>query len=291
MSTFVENDSHIMHKGLRVLGGVALLLLRANASFAQDKCRIVQDRPTGTTQQGGYAFDYYSAMGSNCRIYKLRNHPGKLKTPVRWKAAGEILVDAILAECPSSSKSCDWLEIVKPSWKPYGDKTQLGYGVNKDEYVENPESFADAQRQGATTAGLEPIITSVSGPIQDAEGKPLFIAIRVASIASRESAGYFKLKYAISSLPGGASFKVDSVKRLTKSYASAISAVWESAEDETFLRQLGKKEDNTVVPEGTLYIETEAKEVEVSWKTLSLMQGGQPIFTTTAPAYRSKGEP
>lgn len=71
--------------------------------------------PIGTANQGGYIFNYQSSRGNECRVYRLRNTPGKLLTPTRWNDSQELFLDVNLPEC---KKDCPWTEAVKISaWK------------------------------------------------------------------------------------------------------------------------------------------------------------------------------
>ena len=154
-------------------------------AFAETPCQIVEERPVGSTNQGGYFFDYYSGKGSDCRIVKLRNHPGGLATPVRWNSKEDVLIDTTLAGCASSAKICDWIQVGVPNSLTYVGATLLSYGVSKDEYKETPDAYCVAQRQAAVASGERtPMITSISGPISDAKGKPISVGIRVSSIAT-----------------------------------------------------------------------------------------------------------
>ena len=119
-----------------------LVLILYSQSLSDDRCTVIREKPVTSTNQGGYSFDYYSILGSNCRLFRVRNHPGGLKTPVLWKSSAEVFFDVILAECPASAANCRWIEVSKSAWKPYEDKTLLTCGVNRDEYKEEPEAFA-----------------------------------------------------------------------------------------------------------------------------------------------------
>jgi hypothetical protein len=261
----------------------AFLACECCASSAEE-CKIVQEKSVGSTAQGGYSFDYYSGRGRNCRVYKLRNHPGRLKTPVLWRSGAEVFLGVILNTCLGSAKACDWIAISKPSWKPYGDTSLLSYGLLKDEYEEKPETYVEAQRQASVGGDVRPLITTISGPITDAAGESVQIGIRVTSHATRNAENAFQLKYVFTQLPNGAETEIGTTE--TRAEGAGITLVWQSVESPSFVSSLAKIETRKLRPE--LTVEIVSPSIEVSWNQLILEQRGKPILTTTAPAYRSK---
>jgi hypothetical protein len=160
----------------------------------------------------------------------------------------------------------------------------LSYGVNKDEYKENPETYVEAQRQASISSSLLPLITTISGPITDAWGKPVEIGIRVASYATRNAENGFRLRYVFNLLPEGAETEIGTIS--TKAEGAGITVVWQSMESPSFANDLAKMETRKLKPE--LTVEMVSPSIEVGWNPLILTQGGKRIFSTTAPAYRAK---
>jgi len=255
-------------------------------SYAQEKKRkIVEEKPTLSTNQGGFSFDYGMALGKDCKIVKLHNHPGRLRTPVKWASPKEIFIDTTLVECPSSG-NCDWVNVKIPAWNTYSDKTTLGYGVNRDQYQQDPEAYCNGQRQAASPI---PLITSISGPISDAKGDPIVVGVEVScTVIPNAIKKVFQLRYVIAALQNGVSFQVGSSQ--SSAQGSSMTLLWESAESSEFLQELKRAEVKRVDSERTLVIEVSAPAIEVESKPLTLIQSGQAIFTTTAPAYRPKEE-
>ena len=266
------------------------VLILYSQSLSDDRCRVIREKPVTSTNQGGYSFDYYSILGSNCRLFRVRNHPGGLKTPVLWKSSVEVFFNAILAECPASAANCGWIEVSKSAWKPYEDKTLLTYGVNRDEYKEEPEAFCEAQRQPTLKESLLPMITSIIGSIGDADGKPVVLGIRVSSSVAEISNDGFKIRYVISALPKASPFVIGSSQTSADLDDKTATIIWEAVDSSTFLQQLSKAETKRLEPGATLTIDVPARKVEVGWQSLIVMKDGKRIFTTTAPAYKPKPE-
>jgi len=106
------------------------------------QCRVVDRLPAAEAEveEGGFAFVYQSVAGSladgrSCTVYRLRNLPGRPPTPVRWRAGGEVLVDAArLARC-ADANACDWLEVARYfEGEVEAGETQLSFGLNADSF-------------------------------------------------------------------------------------------------------------------------------------------------------------
>ena len=134
------------------------------------------------------------------------------------------------------------------------------------------------------------MITSIIGPIGDANGKPVVLGIRVSSSVAESSNDGFRLKYLVSALPNTSPFIIGSSQTSALVDDKAATIIWEAAESSTFLQQLSRAETKRLEPGGTLTIEVPARKLEVGWQSLIVMKDGKPIFTTTAPAYKPKPE-
>ena len=68
----------------------------------------------------------------------------------------------------------------------------LSYGVNYNEYKEQPEAF---RKQVQTSRGFPSLTTVISGIVADAQHKPFELGVRVSSYAT--GAGPYKLTYVL----------------------------------------------------------------------------------------------
>jgi len=259
--------------------------------FAQEGCSFQGPPIKGSTNQGGYAFEYESYSGTGptgaCRMYRLRNAPGRLYTPVRWKDSGEIWFDTALPGCPAGTV-CPVLDVVKQSIRVQDGRSSLSYGVNKNEYSEDPSAFK--RHQGESLAGLSGelprFVTTVSGVIADAEQRPLPISIRVASYA-RGAKGPFDFGYEFETGPFASDFSIDLMQ---KNPRTSFNVTWSATSSEEFLTAAKERE--------LMWVAGPDREVKVSFSYPSLIlsdkellivrQGTTPIFVTSAPAYVAK---
>src|SRR5947207_2579995 len=89
--------SPVMKKKATVV--IALTLLVFVSSFGQEECALTETWKSGSTNQGGYSFNFQSNHGKDCRVYRVQNRPGRLLTPVLWKDSREIYIKTNLLEC------------------------------------------------------------------------------------------------------------------------------------------------------------------------------------------------
>jgi len=159
-----------------------------------DECVAKDSLKIGLTNQGGYAFNYQSRKGDGCRLYRVRNTPGHLLTPVIWEDEHEIFFSPDLPECPATAKDCgEWVETTLTDTKPpIKGETSLGYGgPNRDEYKDKPDAFRkDASKHG----GFPALFTAVRGVLADSHQKPLQVDISVKSVVSGTAPDY-RLSY------------------------------------------------------------------------------------------------
>lgn len=258
----------------------------ASSLSAQQDCATTGILPVGLANQGGYAFNYQSGKGTECRLYRLRNNPGKVLTPARWKDVKETFIDVNLPECPANS-TCPWVEAVKISTlATMIDKTTLSYGANKDEYRDEPDAY---RKRVEEATGFPPLITIIRGMVADASKKPLEIAVSVASYAEGMKSPYL-LTYIIRLVGESGPFQILRPGDFPKD-TLAQGLIWEAAASRAFfsdlerrkIRQLSLKEDKEII----VKIEVDGVEVEES-KLLILVQGTTQLAATTAPAYRPR---
>jgi hypothetical protein len=259
-------------------------------SFGKETCLFNGSPISGSTNQGGYAFDYESRSGSSqtgrCRWYGLRNLPGKLFTPAIWKSADEIFIDTNLPECKVDS-TCPWIAVLKQALRVTNGKTSLWYGVNKNAYKDEPTAFERPSDKRAELAKEFPrLVTTISGVIADSENRPIEISLRVVSYV-KGTAPSQQLAYEIQTGPRSPRFTIDPTQRIE---SRDFRVMWSAASSEDFLR--------TATEKGMLWIPGAGEKFTLEFKPTSIVindkqlltisQGDKTIFATTAPAYRPK---
>lgn len=266
---------------------------RSLQTFATEGC-VFQDPPIkGSTNQGGYSFEYESRSGTGpsgaCRWYRLRNTPGRLYTPVKWYAGNDIWFDTALAGC-SAGSTCPWIDVVKQSLRAVDGRSALSYGVNKNEFSDDPSAFQrhPDEKSVAQTVLFTKFVTTVSGVIADAEGKPVPIAVRVVSSVNTGSKPY-SFAYEIQTGPIAGGLSVDLANRGTD---APLRVNWGVTSSESF-RTAAAEEHLTSVgsPQKVAVIDFSSPSLSLEFEEkLIISQGGTSIFTTTAPAYRPQKE-
>lgn len=264
-----------------VLIGLCVLLADAQG------CQALQKKPVGTATQGGYQFDYESATGNNCRLYRARNGPGKVMTPMLWEHGPDTLLDVDLADCAGRS-SCPWVSSVKVWGSPATTtETVLGFGVNRDQYKEKPDAFT--RQQPAEARKLLPFISSLFGSVADTPKSSVNVGVEVTSEAKRRGGpgSDYVLVYSIRLLDGS-----DPLRLLASRprEGQELSIVWEAAQGEAYARQLTAKNAADLLPkERNVVVEVQAKDIVVEEsKVMAVYKGSRRIAATTAPAYRPK---
>jgi len=183
------------------------------------ECGVSEWLPIGLANQGGYSFNYQSGRGRDCRVYRLRNTPGGVLTPVRWREPGEVFIDQELAACTRRASTCPWMEAIKISSRAVTGRTTVSYGVNKDEYSDYP----DAYRRGTGPATFAPLVTILRGTTAGAAGQPVEIEIRVISTA--QGGAVLRLQYEITLIRSSVgAFELVAPGRRPKGFG----IVWES---------------------------------------------------------------
>ena len=151
----------------------AFALTCVAALAAADGCNPTGTIIAGTINRGGYQFEYESREGVNCREYRIRNKPGQPLTPVKWAFDDTVFIDANLPAC-RKTEVCAWTTAVQRSVERNKLPTQIGFGINKDEFTEKPVALVEARQIAAVPTTGTPYAT-MSGVFTDASGKPATI--------------------------------------------------------------------------------------------------------------------
>lgn len=124
-------------------GLVLLILLPGPAALSQssrlDQTVADEELPVGTTGQK-LKIQYQSARGRNTRVYRVRNTPHGILTPVRWKDERDVFMDTTLVKC-RGDESGEWVETTLTHGESQKGDSLLGYGVNQDEFTEKPTAY------------------------------------------------------------------------------------------------------------------------------------------------------
>jgi len=259
-------------------------------SFGKESCLFKDGPISGSTNQGGYSFDYESRSGSSqtggCRWYGLRNSPGRLFTPAIWKSTDEVFIDTNLPECKAASP-CPWISVLKQALRVTDGKTSLSYGVNKNEYKDDPAAFKRHPDERAELAKEFPrLVTTISGVIADSDKRPIEISLRLVSYVKGTAPSY-QLAYEIQTGPRSPRFTIDPIQKIE---SKDFRVTWSAASSESFLRTAKEKEILWVPGAGEKFnLEFKPTAIVVNDKQLlTITQGSTPILATTAPAYGPK---
>jgi hypothetical protein len=267
------------------LGLLLMSLFLCNWSSAQVRCHIQDWLPAGLERQGGYSFDYQSGQGANCRIYRLRNEPGQVRTPVDWRdtrdEVKEVLFDGDLADCPKAA-TCPWVEEIKVSTvSSETGETNLGYGVPKDQYTDKVGAY---RQKLAKQAGFPSFTTILQGVIGGRIAKQHQVAIAVSSSVS--GSGPFHLNYRIELV--GESEPLGTIAKVAND-GELLSFDWQAASTPTFLEKLRTKSRQLSQSSAPLEIEFSVSDVTLEKSAIVVIyEGDSAIAATTAPAYRPK---
>lgn len=172
-----------------------LLFLISSATLAQTTpCSPVEKVFHGSVVQGGYAFEYESIRGADCRIYRLRNKPGKPLTPVVWRDGADVLLDVTLPACRTGS-ACTPQEVQKDGIAVTTAPTKINFGFNKDEYSEQTTAYGRL-KWAAVNPALPDRTLTFTGSV-DSKGTSTPVSVRLKSYADKAKGGY-ALKYKLS---------------------------------------------------------------------------------------------
>jgi hypothetical protein len=254
-----------------------------------DDCVPNDSLKIGLTNQGGYAFNYHSQKGNGCRLYRVRNTPAHVLTPVIWEDEHKIFFSPTLPDCPSTAKDCGiWIEtILKDAKPPIKGETSLGYGLNRDEYKDIPDAF---RKDVTKHAGVPAFFTAIRGVLADSKHQPLQLDISVKSVVSGNAPEY-RFSY-VMKISGDFDFEI--LKPNTFPSPGRLGILWSAAASPEFLEALPKakwtKESREGKPSHVVTVEgIPAKSISLvddKNEVLALFQGETRLNATTAPAYR-----
>jgi len=158
--------------------------------------------PPESAAAGGFSF-FYQALagvatdGRACTVHRVMNAAGSPPTPVRWRAADELLIEmARLGRC-GAGDDCEWFAVAR-----YFDggfdhgPSRLGFGLNADAFQVDTESLLAVTdpNVGGVSASVG---TEVSGAVVTADGRKLNVAFTVKSRLVREGGGTLSLIYEV----------------------------------------------------------------------------------------------
>jgi hypothetical protein len=239
----------------------------------------------GLERQGGYSFDYQSGKGNDCRIYRLRNEPGQVRTPADWRdnrdLVKELLFDGELADCAKAA-TCPWVDQIKITVQAIetGD-TALGCGVPKDEYSDNVGAYRQKIEKQAAFPSFTTILRGIVGGRKVQQHQ---VAIRVTSSVS--GSGPFYLTYQVEL--AGESEPIGTAARAVEN-AELLSFDWKAASSRPFREKLRQQIKQLSSKSPSLKIELSAPDVMLDRvETLVIYEGEIAIAATSAPAYRPK---
>lgn len=263
------------------------LCATSDACHAQGKCPSTSSLGVGSVTQGGYTFEYESLKGTNCLVYRVRNTPKKLLTPVSWKGAKETLIETSLGECATQA-SCIWFTsslittaLVAPA------PTKLSFGPNRDDYTTTPDALLPKrQDKNARESALHGFTTILEGVI--AEGTKLRRTTVGVSVSSEvKDLGPdkgFSLVYVVKLIDNSEPMRM--LASAAENGPDDLAMVWESA-GVAFANQLRQLKLNTqTTKDKPVQIGISATGLQVeSSKLLAIYRGKTRIAATSAPAY------
>lgn len=261
-----------------------LLSFFCSVSLAKDEDDDGETLPIGETSQK-LKFQYQSEKKKGSRIYRVRNTPKGLLTPVLWKLKEETFIDVTLPKCEEMGPG-DWVETIVTTSLIGKGETSLSYGLNKDEFTDMPLAFIREQPKAADKKRDTPrrLATRIKGSIVDSRQRTIYIDVEVSSELVRE-VGELRVKYGFSFGPRTEAVLLDTGNK--KTYGSDLRLVWESPAQKAFNEGLkqwdGKKLDETT--RGVSVRLKDFRSVKVVEKRLLIMQGEKKIASVTAPAH------
>jgi hypothetical protein len=171
------------------------VLISATALAQGTPCAPTEKPFTGSVVEGGYAFEYESIRGVDCRIYRLRNTPGKPLTPVVWRDGSDVLLDVTLPAC-RAGHACTPQEVKKDGIAVTTTPTKISFGFNKDEYSEPTTAYGRLKLATANPA-LPDRTLSFTGSVANAKGANTPVAVALTSYVDKSADGY-ALNYKLS---------------------------------------------------------------------------------------------
>lgn len=235
----------------------------------------------------GYPFEFQSNRDGRKRVYRVRSVPGTPWTPVEWKSADEQLLSGYIPRNTARDPG-KWIDTVKTRGQPKQGKTDLNYGLNKDQFREVTTAFVwDKPEDARAAAEDDVLISGIDGTLASADQEREFtVNVSLVSTAPKEG----ELQYTLIA-KGKNSHPLWLVNspRSSEELPDAVCIVWESA-NSVFLRQHLEKPKPVVDAE-------EKKPLRISLKaehktivkdgSAVLYFRGKEFARFSAPAYRS----
>ena len=263
-------------------------------SYGYGQCMNKWTLPVGAARQGGYAFEYQSSRGNDCRVYEVRNLPGELLTPVRWRTKHEVLLQCKIAACKKGVE-CPWIVSTKISvWPKITETTLLGYGANEDEYQDEPSAFVDQSQQASTRQDLPLLITAIRGSVGcntcREEGDVVTDGVAELDVQVKSQVKDLFLTYEVAAtiIIGGKKVPTEMIAFGELPRSGYIGLYWEPTTSKRFLTDLFRPEARALTA-GFTSVTTTAKGAELEESMiLSVVFKGERLAATSAPAYKPK---
>jgi hypothetical protein len=249
-------------------------------AFAQGLSGAPEPQP-GTEDKGGYSFDYScTKVSERSRTIRICNRPGAPRTPIFWRCPKEVFVDTTLEKC--ASDPCRPFVFGKGSVMPlYVDHTTLSWGLNKDEWSDDPLAYLESQKQVAQFTIFPELFVNVNGLVAGTGDNSVEIGLEMVSTARQAERGY-ELTYEMTNTVEGQKMEFESTDSLSP---NGLRVVWDSALSEDFEKYIKQNKLHSLTPGEKTTIRIVASNIVVEPGLLKVFDGSKSIFATTAPAY------
>jgi hypothetical protein len=244
---------------------LALLSFFPFGALATDDCKPVKDPIAGSVNQGNYEFEYESWEGKNCRHYLIRNKPGKPLTPVKWAYGDTVYIDTNLPAC-KPNQVCQPAEKVDRSYISNQSKTMIGFGIDKDEYLEKPAAVVESNLTASLVHSFGEQSTILAGTIADAQGQPVSIALAFNPEAYTAN-GRWVIRFKASQSKGAS--------------IEPIEVIWSEGSKTYFIQRLDPGDQSTW---RFVTGRADANGTGGTNAVLTMKQGGKVIASTTTPS-------
>lgn len=265
-----------------ILTTLATLVLMGVPSDSE--CKLQDLTQIGKTNQGGYQIQYQSGVGNGCRIYRVRNSPGGVLSPVKWEDDNEIFLNVDLSACNQANNSCTWVESIKLSEdKIHRMNSQLSYGVNKDEFKEKITAYRSKPPETEVAERPRPLITILRGTVMRQNNEPLSFNIGVKSeIGDIKGNG---VKYTFEVLGKDFNQYQIQVSGTENKEKNGLGILWEIPADKSLNQKLNI-EPVKVSRETKYSVNSDFNRYKIQRSLLlSIVEGEKKLVSTSAPAY------
>ncbi len=256
-----------------------------------------QDLGIGKASQKSYSIEYQSAKCDGKRIYRVRNTPSRVLTPVTWKMTGEIFLEWNLPACKNKEKACEWVEVIILTGEIDKGDTELGYGLNADECRDKPQAYVRGKPVNEERCGekeekqkpkFPPLETTIRGTVADIEGKEYAIDLTAKSeVKKSREPGLVELHYTLT-----LNKSLDSSIALFQAEPKTPLIVWHSADSKQYRDSLMNVRPTALTkknPAASLTVkDVDERRVERRDKMLVLTVDKKKLASVSAPAYAPK---